>query len=164
MDWIAFDWREVFVSTVSPVEIFLRGTCVYLGIFSLMRILLRRVAGSVTIADLLMVVLISDASQNAMTADYHSLTDGFVLISTIIFWNYALDRLAFHFPLIGRFVYPNPLPLVRNGRVLWRNLRREYISEEELRSQMREQGVEAFEEIKLAQMEGDGRISIIKRR
>jgi uncharacterized membrane protein YcaP (DUF421 family) len=141
----------------------LRGTLIYLGIFVILRLALRRVAGNVTIADLLMMVLIADAAQNAMASEYRSVTDGAVLISTIIFWNFALDWLAFRFPRIGRFVHPPPLPLVRDGRVLWRNLRREFISIEELRSQAREQGIEDFAQIKLAQMEGDGRISIIKR-
>lgn len=163
MDWLSPDWHDVFGITMSPLELMLRGTLMYLGIFVILRLFLRRVAGNVTIADLLMMVLISDAAQNAMTSDYRSVTDGAVLVSTIIFWNFALDWLAFHFPLVGRFVHPPPLPLVVDGQILWRHLRREFISLEELRSQMREQGVEDFTQIKLAQMEGDGRISILKR-
>lgn len=162
MEWTP-DWQEMFASTVSPFELILRGTVIYLGIFLVLRTLLRRVAGNVTIADLLMVVLIADAAQNAMAAEYRSVTDGAILIITIIFWNYALDRMAFHLPWVGRFVYPAPLPLIRNGRVLQRNLRHEFISEEELRSQLREQGVEDIATVKLAHMEGDGRISVIKR-
>ena len=157
------DWQEIFSTSVSPLELILRGSLIYLGIFTILRLLLRRVAGNVTIADLLMVVLIADAAQNAMAAEYRSVTDGAVLITTIIFWNYTLDRLAFHFPSVGRFVYPAPLPLIRNGRIQWRNLRQEFISEDELRSQLREQGIDDIAGVKLAQMEGDGRISVIKR-
>ena len=58
------DWGKLFIFTVSPVELFIRGTIVYLVIFVLMRVF-RREAGTVGIADLLMVVLIADASQNA---------------------------------------------------------------------------------------------------
>lgn len=164
MEWFRLDWQEIFASTVPTLELILRGTLVYLGIFVVLRVLLRRVAGNVTIADLLMIVLLADAAQNAMSAEYRSVTDGAILVTTIIFWNYSLDRLAFHFPTVGRFVYPGPLVLVREGRILWRNLRREFISEEELRSQMRQQGIEDFSEIKVAHMEGDGRISIVKRK
>lgn len=163
MQWLP-DWQETFALTVSPFELMLRGTLIYLGIFAILRLFLRRVAGNVTIADLLMMVLIADAAQNAMASDYRSVTDGAILVSTIIFWNFALDWFAFNFPAVGRFVHPPPLPLVVDGRILWRNLRREFISLEELRSQMREQGIEDFAQIKLAQMEGDGRISIITRR
>ena len=64
-------WTELFALTVSPVELFIRGTIIYLFIFVLMRAL-RREPGTVGIADLLMVVLIADASQNAMAGGYRS--------------------------------------------------------------------------------------------
>jgi uncharacterized membrane protein YcaP (DUF421 family) len=80
-------WDRLLTLTVSPVELFIRGTVVYLFVFVLMRVL-RREPGTVGIADLLMVVLIADASQNAMSADYQSVTDGLILASTIMFWNY----------------------------------------------------------------------------
>jgi hypothetical protein len=163
MRWYELDWAELFIPTVPALELILRGTLMYVGIFVVLRVLLRRVSGNVTIADLLMVTLIADAAQNAMASEYRSVTDGAILVLTIIFWNYLLDRLAFHSPWIGRFVYPAPLPLIRDGRLLWHNLRREFISEEELRGQMREQGVADYADVKLAHMEGDGRISIIKR-
>src|SRR5262245_5692594 len=95
-------WDQLFRLTVSPVELFIRGTFVYLCIFVLMR-LFRREPGTVGIADLLMVVLIADASQNAMSADYHSVLDGFVLILTIVFWNYAIDWLTVRFPVVEKF-------------------------------------------------------------
>jgi uncharacterized membrane protein YcaP (DUF421 family) len=59
------DWRSVFVPTVSVTEIFLRGTVVYIFLFFILR-LLRREAGALGISDLLLVVLIADAAQNAM--------------------------------------------------------------------------------------------------
>lgn len=161
---MALDWQSIFASTVSPFELILRGSLIYLGIFIVLRVFLRRVAGNVTMADLLMMVLLADAAQNAMADAYDSITDGGILVGTIIFWNYALDRLGFHIPTIGRFVHPDPLLLVDNGRVLWRNMRREYITEAELLSQMRERGVEELADVKRAYIEGDGRISIIKRR
>lgn len=122
---------EMFTSQVPPLELFVRGSFVYLGILLMLRMLLRREAASITVPDLLMVVLIGDAGQNAMAKDYHTLTDGAVLIATIVFWNYALDRLAFRFRFVEWFVHPPPLPLVRKGRVIARNLRRESISRQE---------------------------------
>lgn len=157
------EWREMFSSQVPPLELFVRGSLIYLGILAMFRLLLRREAASITVSDLLMVVLIADAGQNAMAKDYHTLTDGAVLIGTIIFWNYTLDRLAFRFRWVEWFVHPPPLPLIRNGRVIARNLRRESISEQELMSQLRENGVEDIADVKLAVMEGDGRVSVIRR-
>jgi uncharacterized membrane protein YcaP (DUF421 family) len=158
-----FDVAELFTITVSPLELVVRGTLMYLGIFILLRVLLRRVAGNVTVADLLMVVLIADAAQNGMSAGYQSVTDGAILVLTIIFWNYALDRLAFYLPSVGRFIHPPPLPLVRDGCLLWRNMRAESISRDELMSQLREAGVDDVNKVKLAYVEGDGRVSVIKR-
>lgn len=157
------EWGELFVSEVPPLELFVRGTLIYLGIITMLRLVLRREAASITVPDLLMIVLIADAGQNAMAKDYHSITDGAILVGTIIFWNYLLDWLAFRFRIVEWFVHPPPLPLVRDGRLIARNLRRESISEEALMSQLRQNGVESIGDVKLAVMEGDGRISVIRR-
>lgn len=164
MDFVfSFDWKHLLTPTVPPLELIARGTVMYLAIFSMLRIILRRQAAGITVPDLLLVTLLADAAQNGMTDDYRSVTDGLIIVLTIIVWSYLLDRLAYHHPLIGRFVHPPPLPLVKDGRMLRRNMRREFISEDELWTQLREQGVADLSEVKLAQMEGDGRISIIKR-
>lgn len=164
MDFIfSLDWKALFTPTVPPLELLVRGSVMYLALFSLLRVILRRQAASLSVPDLLLIVLIADAAQNGMTDDYRSITDGVIVALTIILWSYLLDRLAFRFPIIGRFVHPPPLPLVQDGRLLRRNMRREFISDDELWTQLREQGVSDLTEVKLAQMEGDGRISIIKR-
>ena len=66
-------------------------------------------------------------------------------------------------PLIGRFVHPPAVELVRNGRMLRENMRRELITVEELMSQLREQGIDALNRVKSARLEGDGQISVITR-
>jgi len=90
-----------------------------------MRFVLKREAGAISLPDLLMTVLIADAAQNAMAAEYHSITEGFVLISTIIFWNYTLDWLGPRLPHIERLLQSPPLLLVKDGCLLHRNMRRE---------------------------------------
>ncbi len=157
----SIDWGEMFVPSEPVAEMVLRGTFVYLLLFLFMRFLLKREAGVIGIADLLVVVLIADASQNAMTSDYKSITDGMILVATIIFWNYIFDWLAHRFPRFERIMRPAPLVLVDGGRMIRRNMRREMITEAELMSQIREQGVEDLSQVKKAFMEGDGRISVI---
>ena len=156
------DWHSVFVPAVSLLEIVLRGTLVYLLLFFLMRVL-RREAGALGISDLLVVVLIADAAQNAMSSEYKSVTEGAVLVGTIIAWDYSLDWLGYRFPVFGRLLRPAPLPLIKDGNALRRNMRKEMISMEELMSQLREQGVEHISEVKRCYLEGDGHISVIKR-
>ena len=153
---------ELFELTVSPWELMLRGTLVYWFLFAVFRFVLRRDVGSVGIADVLLLVLIADASQNAMAGGYESVSDGAVLVGTIVGWNYLLDWAHFHFEPVRRFVEAPPLLLVRDGRLLHRNMRREFVTADELKSQLRAHGIEDIAEVKRAYMEGDGQISVIR--
>jgi uncharacterized membrane protein YcaP (DUF421 family) len=159
---ILVDWKAAFVPTVSIAEIILRGTLIYLVLFALMR-MVRREAGALGIADLLVVVLIADAAQNAMASDYKSITEGIVLVCTIFFWDYTLDYLAYRFPLIRRLLTPKPLLLIKDGRMLRRNMRQELITVEELKSHLREQGLEDIAAVKTCYMESDGQISVVRK-
>jgi uncharacterized membrane protein YcaP (DUF421 family) len=155
------DWQKIFVPSVSLIEIILRGSLIYLMLFSILRFILKREAANLSITDLLVVVLVADATQNAMSSEYRSVTEGLVLVLTIVFWSYALDWLGYHFPAFQRFVHPPPLPLVKDGRMIRQNMRRELITEGELMSQLHQHGVEDVSQVKAAYMEGDGDISII---
>jgi len=154
------DWISIFSPKVNLIEMMIRGTIVYLMLFFFLRIL-RREAGAIGLADLLVVVLIADAAQNAMGSKYESITEGIVLVGTILFWNYMLDLLAYRFPAFQRLVRPKPLLLIKNGELMRRNLQKEMITKEELMSQLREQGVEEIKEVKSCSLEGDGKISVV---
>jgi uncharacterized membrane protein YcaP (DUF421 family) len=156
------DWAGVFKPDTPLLEIFVRGSLMYLGLFVLLRVITKRQTSTMSIADLLLIVLIADAAQNGMADDYKSLPDGLLLVGVLMFWNFAIDWLGYRIRFIGRFVHPLPLPLIKNGRVLRANLRRELMTVEELQSQLREQGVETVANVKIAQMEGDGRVSVIQ--
>jgi uncharacterized membrane protein YcaP (DUF421 family) len=156
------DWHGMLMPDTPLLEIFARGSLVYLSLFVLLRVILKRESGTVGMSDLLVVVLIADAAQNAMSDDYHSVPDGVFLVATIIFWSYVISWLGVRFPRLRRFTYPPPLQLVRNGEILWRNLRRELVTREELMSHLRAQGLEDTKRVKAAFMEGDGRISVIE--
>jgi uncharacterized membrane protein YcaP (DUF421 family) len=160
---IGLDWSQTFLPDTSLLEIFLRGTVVYLALFVMLRVVLKRESGGVGVTDLLVIVLIADAAQNAMAGSYNSIPDGLLLVATIIFWSYALDWLGYHVPRFERFLHPQPLPLIKDGRVLRARLREELITEEELASQLRLQGVEDPSDVKAAHLEPDGRVSVIER-
>jgi uncharacterized membrane protein YcaP (DUF421 family) len=154
------DFRSVFVPSVHLAEVVMRGTLVYLFLFIILRVL-RREAGTVGIADLLLVVLIADAAQNAMAGEYKSITEGAVLIGTIAAWDYLLDWISYRFPWFHRLVTPAPLPLIKDGRIMKKHLRQELITEEQLVSQLRQQGVQNLAEVKRCYLEGDGHFSVI---
>ena len=156
------DWGALFRLTVNPVELIVRGTATYWFIFLLFRVVLRRSVGAIGIADVLLLVLIADAAQNAMAGDYKSLTDGAILVSTILGWNVLFDWISYRFPRIGKLVEPRPLPLVEYGRMNRRHMREELVSEDELMAKLREQGIERLEEVKRAMMESDGVVTVIR--
>ena len=74
------DWSQLFTFTVSPIELVVRGTLTYFFLFCLFRFVVHRDVGGLGISDLLVLVIIADASQNAMAGEYKSIVDGFVLI------------------------------------------------------------------------------------
>ena len=133
----------------------------YFVIFVLLRVVLRGRTGGTTMSDLLVLVLIADAAQNAMADDYTSLASGTLLVATIIGWSFALDWLAYRVPSVGRIVHPEKAPLVQNGRLIRPTLRREMITEEELMSEIRLQGLEKLEDVRAVYLEGNGEISVI---
>ena len=102
------DWHSIFVPDTPLLEIALRGSIMYLSLFVMLRVILKRQSGDVALSDLLVVVLIADAAQNGMAADYQSIPDGILLVFTIIFWSYALDWLGYHFPRLQRLLVPPP--------------------------------------------------------
>lgn len=155
------DWKSIFLLDVPVPEIILRGSLIYISLFILLRVVLKRQAGSLGMTDLLLITLIADASQNAMAGEYRSLPAGIILVSTIIFWSYAFDWLSFRSPWFNRLIEPPPLPLIKQGKMLRRNMRHELITEEELKSQLREQGVDDVRKVKEAFMEPDGHISVV---
>lgn len=154
-------WGRIFDPDTPLVELVARGSIVYLTLFVVLRVVLNREASGLGITDLLVVVLIADATQNGMAGSYQSVTDGLLLAATIIGWSYLLDWVSFRFAAVRRLIEPPPLALVKDGKPLYRNMRRELISLDELRSQARLQGVDDLATITRAQMESDGQISII---
>src|SRR4026207_1274011 len=106
------DWGEALLPWRGAPAIILRGTIVYFFIFFIFR-LLRRGAGAIGISDLLVVVLIADAAQNAMSAEYKSVGDGLILILTIVLWDLALDWLGFRFPVLNKILRPPAVMLIK---------------------------------------------------
>jgi uncharacterized membrane protein YcaP (DUF421 family) len=156
-------WGELFRPTGAVPELMIRGTVVYLTLYTMLRVVLKRESGSTGVTDLLVIVLLADAAQNAMSGGYMSVTDGVVLVGTIIFWSWLLNLIAYASPRAARIIRPRPLLLVRNGRLLPQNMRRELVTRDELMANLREQGVKRLEDVAAVYMEADGRLSVTTR-
>src|SRR4029078_3604359 len=157
------DWNAVFVPAIGIGQVIVRGTIMYLALFAILRFLGRRQAGHFGPADLLVIVLIADAAQNALGKDYQSVTEGVALVCTIVFGKYPLDWLSGRFPPLRPILKAPALKLVENGRAIERNLRKEMLCTDELMGQLREEGIENIADVKVARLEGDGRLSVIKK-
>lgn len=157
------DWSALLSPQMPVLETLIRGTVVYLLLFLVLRAVLRRHGGGVGISDVLMVVLIVSAFQNGLNGGATSLTDGLLLVAVVAAWAWIVDWAGYRFPLIESIVHPSPLELIRDGRPNRRNLRRELVTDDELMSKLRENGVMDMGEVHRAYMEGDGELSVIPR-
>jgi uncharacterized membrane protein YcaP (DUF421 family) len=158
------DWQQLFGLSVPPLEMVVRGTAMYWFLFVLFRVVIRRRVGAVGISDMLLLVIIADAAQNAMSGEYKSITDGCILVATIVGWNVFIDWLIYASPRLQKILEPSPLLLVHRGKLLHRHLRMEFVSEQELRAKLRERGVSDYAEVDKAYMESDGQVSVIRKR
>ena len=149
---------------MSPWELVLRGTLMYWVLFVLFRFVVRRHVDGIALSDILLLVIVADAAQNGMSGDYKSVPEGAVLIATLVGWNVLVDWLAFRFETLERLLQPPPLMVIRHGHVLRRNLRKEFISDDELMSKLRERGVSNVSEVRAAFIETDGSVTVIERK
>ena len=160
---VVIDWKAIFVPQNSLIEPILRGTIMYLGILAMLRLVLRRQLGGIGTADVLVVVLIAEVAGNSIAPTEQSVGEGLLQVATILFWSYLIEWLQFRFPGFQRLIRDPKLKLIDNGRMLRRNMRREFVTSQELMAQVREKGLEDCSRVKSAYLEADGSISIIER-
>ncbi|MGR6968110.1 DUF421 domain-containing protein [Streptomyces cynarae] len=157
------DWNAVFVPSASPLEIFLRGTITFLVLLAMMRVVGQRESGGLGISDILLVVLVAEAMAPSLVGDSSAIPDGVLLAATIIFWSLAIDAMAYRWPRLGHILKARARPLVEDGRLNRRAMRRELMTEEEVMAQLRLHGVDGLSDIRRAYLEPNGMISIIRR-
>lgn len=156
-----FDW---FHLSASPWELIARASIMYWSLFVLFRLVLRRDVGSVGMSDFLFVVLVGDAAQNAMSGDHFGVADGMVVVGTLATWNHLTDMLTYHFPWVEKLAKPRRLELWAHGRVNRRNMRREYVTMDELKTKLHEEGVSSFEDVDRIFLESNGELAVIKKK
>lgn len=155
------DIGHLFAIHTSPWELIVRGSVVYWFLLLVFRFILRRDAGALGIADLLFVVIVADASQNGMSGSYDTVSEAIVLVGTLVAWNYALDWAGARWKAIRRLTEPTPLLLVDHGRIVARNLRKEFLTRDDLDSELRHAGIDDLAKVRKAYLEGDGKFSVL---
>ncbi|HRH58175.1 MAG TPA: DUF421 domain-containing protein [Chitinophagales bacterium] len=145
----------------SLLDVALRSTAVYVFMIIAFRIFGKRELSQLSIADLVLIVLISNAVQNAMVGENTSLLGGLTAATVLFSLNMLLGYLMFRFKKIRTLVESEPVTLIYNGKVLRKNLENVLLTMDELNSAVREHGVEKAEDVSLAILEVDGNISVI---
>ena len=145
----------------SLLQIVVRTVITYLVILLLLRLGGKRELGQMTPFDLVVLLLIANAVQNAMVGSDSSLTGGLLAAAAILGTNWLVDRLGLRWGWLRRELRGTPTLLVHDGRLVEPNLRREGVAEEEVLQAAREHGLSELGEIKQAVLEIDGTISIV---
>lgn len=151
----------MFTPETNVIEIFVRGTVMYFLLVALLRVTPRRTLGSLGIVDLVVIVFVAEAAGKSLGGDYVSLIDGGILVATLVGWGVILDWLNYNVPAVSRILSPPPLVVVRNGVLQRRNMRSEFLTEDELMGMLREQGFEDLADVRLASLEEDGALSVL---
>ena len=152
----------MFHLAVAPWELVLRSAVIYVVLLVALRLFGKREVGQFTLYDLVLVLLVANAVQPAMTGPDTSVAGGLVIIATLVVLNFAVGRLD-RFALFRRMLEPEPTLVVRDGRYMAGNMRREGIDREEVESAIREHGLDSVTEVQMAVLEPDGTISIVGR-
>ncbi|HNP82917.1 MAG TPA: DUF421 domain-containing protein [Nitrospira sp.] len=144
------------------MDAIVRGLAVYLFLLILFRIAGRRTLGSITNFDFVLLLIISEATQNAMIGNDYSVTNGFLVILTLVGLDIALSYLKQRFPAMERYLDGLPLILVDQGRPLKELMHRARVDERDILAAAREKhGLERMDQIKYAILETNGMISIV---
>ncbi|MGK5448179.1 DUF421 domain-containing protein [Streptomyces radiopugnans] len=144
------------------METVLRAFVIYLVVLLLMRVAGKRTLANVTTFDLVLLLIISEATQQALLGDDFSLTTAALAITTLIGADRLADYLGFRFPTFNRVTDSVPVVVLENGRVLRHRLDRLHITESDILQAARQnQGLERLDQIKYAVLEKSGGITVI---
>jgi uncharacterized membrane protein YcaP (DUF421 family) len=143
------------------IRIIFSSVAVYFFIILAIRLFGKKELAQLSVYDLVFILLISNAVQNAMVGPDSTLLGGLVAAASLFVVNYALKQMQYRFPKFGKAIQGEPIMLVFKGKLLSSHLKKAGISEDELMEVIREHGVASAAEVDLAVMEVDGNISVV---
>ena len=152
---------EMFELTMPLWEIAARATIVYLAIILVVRLMPKRKTGHISPNDMLTLIVIGGMATDAIMGGSTSIGDILLLIGIVLAWGYVLDLMEFRVPALSRLLREPETVLVENGQLLRRNMRSEMVTEDELMSVLRKQGISDLSGVRSACLEADGEISVI---
>jgi uncharacterized membrane protein YcaP (DUF421 family) len=142
-------------------EIVVRTAIVYLFLVVVLRLSGKREVGQLTIFELIVILVISDAVQNSMVGENTTVWGGLVAVLTLLALDKGISMLTDRSARARRALEGEPRLLVRDGRLMARALREEGVDAEDVRVAARRQGIAHLDGVQMAVLETDGSISII---
>jgi len=142
-------------------EFVFRAVVVYVAVLTMVRVSGKRAMGQLTPFDMLLIVLLGNAVQNALLGQDTSLGGGLLLAATLISLNFAVGLITSRSARAERLIEGEPVVLARDGHVFRQVLRRELVSNADFEAAMRQQGCLQLDEVKLALLETNGHITIL---
>lgn len=143
------------------LEIVIRTSAVYFFILFGLRVAGKREMGQMTVFDLVVILVIANAVQNAMVGSDASLTGGLVAAATLLAINFFISKLRYHYPLIAYWIGGMPTVIIQDGHFIPQALKKEALSEDEVMMAIREHGFDEVGQVHLAVLETDGSISVV---
>lgn len=149
------------ISLSTALDIVLRTTIVYAVILVGLRLSGKREIGQITVFDLVVLLLLANAVQNAMVGPDTSVAGGVVAAFVLLAWSAIVVRARLRWPTLRRVLEGSPTLLVLHGRPLPEHLRHEGLDEETLEAALREHGISQLRDVEMAVLEVDGSISVV---
>lgn len=143
------------------IEIIARALAVYIFMIVALRIFGKKELAQLSVIDLVFILLISNAVQNAMVGPDTSLSGGLIAAAALFAANYALKKLLFKNKKLSKFIQGEALLLIYKGQVQQQQCLKAEITLEELEAAVREHGVKDIQDVDVAMLEVDGNISIV---
>jgi uncharacterized membrane protein YcaP (DUF421 family) len=145
------------------MDLALRTIVVFFFIFVLMRIVGRRELSSLEPFDLILLVVLGDSVQQALTQDDYSVTGAFIVVSTIALLQVFLSYLNFRVPRLRSLIDGEPIVIVQDGRVIEGNARRERLTLEDIAEAARLQQIASLDDVQWAVLETSGELTFIEK-
>jgi uncharacterized membrane protein YcaP (DUF421 family) len=142
-------------------EIIIRAAVVYLFVVIGLRLTGRRTLGQLNTTDVVLILIIANAVQNAMLGPDTSLIGGLIAAATLLAVNYVATLLRSGNRRAAAFFEGSPIILINHGRLIPENLHRQRIGQEELAEALHEHGLETAAQVKLCILEVDGSLSVV---
>ena len=145
----------------SLLDVFVRTAIVYTFLVVAIRLSGKREIGQMSVLELIVILVISDAVQNSMVGENTSIWGGLVAAATLLLADRVASALTDRSRRLKHFVEGEPRLLIRDGRILTMAMHVEGVDDEELRAAVRREGIARLDAVQLAVLETDGSISVI---